>query len=184
MKKEEITVYGNVKWFEVADQPADFSEIPAEFKKAHELWIEDSEGNLENIIGLLAPFVEAFFLPENLASWDKIFADPSGVGSPEHKAFAVMVKGIDFKYSPIPLCKAEALFKVEINLGYRMVSDIEEWQRNNGFFTGCLTFRWNIPLTKKTDGLDFSQGGHAGCECVPDFAYIASDWLPYDNQTS
>jgi hypothetical protein len=184
MKEKEIIIYGNMEWFEVADQPADLNELPTDFKKAYELWKSDSEKNSKSIIKLLAPFVEALFLPSNLASWDEIFADPLGLGLPEYKAFAVRVVGIDFKSSPIPLCKAEGLFKVQITPEYRAISDIDEWQGINGFFADCLTFRWNIPLTEKIDGLDFTHASNEGSECVPDFVYSPADWMPSENSDS
>ena len=42
--------YGAMEWFEPLDQPSDFDCLPAAFKEANELWEDDKEKNIDEII--------------------------------------------------------------------------------------------------------------------------------------
>ena len=158
------TFYANMKWFDVAEQPPSEKELPEAFAKARALWQQDKEGNLDEILVLLSEYVGAFFIPGNISGWEELFNDPSGDGMPEIDATEIKVVGIDFSSSPIPKCKAEATFIVDVTASFGS-TDLEEWQENNGTFTDAISFYWNIPRTESTEDLDFTYGDNQGVEC-------------------
>ena len=166
--------YGNMKWFDVAEQPSDIEDIPEAFAEAKSLWEEDKEGNLNQILDLLSEYVGARFLPSNINEWEELFEDQDGNGIPEIEARQVRVVGIDFSSSPIPKCKAEAIFDVEVTNQF-LSTDLDEWQESNSPFTDAVVFYWNIPKNQSTEDLDFTAGDNQGVECV------CVDQNPFEN---
>ena len=156
--------YANMAWFEPADQPGSLEDLPKEFAEAKKLWSKNPVGNLEKIINLLSPFVGARFLPANLANWEELFVDSEGEGMVEIAATSVNVVGIEFKESPIPICKAEAYFEVKVTREFA-TTDLEEWQNNNSRFTDGVAFFWNVPMQGDLEDLDFTFGDNQGVEC-------------------
>lgn len=164
-----VRVYGNMEWFEVAEQPPGFEDLPEEFSEAYALWEQDPAANEDRILALLSPFVTALFLPSNISNWEQIFGDPDASGLPEYTARAVRLLGVDFEHTPIPSCSAEAIFDVVVTDGFDEVEDLLEWQENNDQFNSGIIFGWDVPRTDDTEDLDLKSGNHSGCECVVGF---------------
>jgi hypothetical protein len=156
-----ITAYGNVDWFESAEQPNSFEELPACFQEAFELWTQDPAANVETVINLLQPYLQANFIPENVCGADAIIGDGSG-DFLEIPAFQIKLVGVDFDTNPLPLVKAEALFEVPVTEEFDSVSNFEEWQSENDYFHSAVIFGWSIPDCE----LDLTAGNHQGTECI------------------
>lgn len=157
--------YANMKWFDVAEQPQGFDSLPPEFAQAKRLWDDDSEGNIQQILEMLAPFVGACFIPTNISGGEELFADPDGNGFLVIESKDVNLTGIDFSRWPIPKCKAEAIFKVQVKDDFAS-TDLDDWQENNGRFTDAVAFCWNIERDSNTADLDFTFGDNLGVECI------------------
>jgi hypothetical protein len=163
-------MYGNMEWFDVAEQPPTFEELPKQFKLAYDLWEKDKENNTGEIIKLLKSFVSMHFVPTNVGGWEELFVNAGDGGSPPSEAICyeaiwLNVVGIDFSVSPIPRCRAEAVFRVPVTENYFKIKDLDEWQENHDFFHGGVIFGWKIPRTRATESLDFTFANHSGCEC-------------------
>lgn len=152
-------------WFDPADQPGDIKDLPKEFAEAKALWKKDADGNHDKIIKLLTPFVGARFMPSNISNWEELFVDAEGEGMIELTSTSVKVAGIDFTRFPIPICKAEAYFEVEVTKEFASI-DLDEWQNNNGRFTDGIAFYWDVPKEGDLEDLDFSFGDNQGIECI------------------
>ena len=157
--------YASMDWFDVAEQPDGFDDLPDEFQQAHALWEADPEGNQADIVEMLAPFVKAWFIPANISNWDALFVDSDEEGFFEIPAREVNVAGIDFSHFPIPTCKAEAKFKVPVTHDFASI-DLDAWQDENDRFTSAVSFYWDIPRTDDTEQLDFTHGDNQGVECL------------------
>ncbi len=125
----------------------------------------DADGNLDEIIELLSPYVGARFIASNISGWEELFADFDGSGLCEIESSEVRVVGIDFSDGPIPMCKAEANFDVPVT-GSIESADLDEWQEDNGRFTDAVIFYWNVPRSDETQDLDFTCGDNQGVECI------------------
>lgn len=158
-------LYANCRWFSPAEQPDNFSSLPAEFIAAKKLWESDKDGNIEEVIGLLDKYVGSRFIASNICNWEELFVDDEGGGLLEIESSAVRVVGIDFSHSPIPLCKAEATFIVDVSESF-LSENLEDWQESNGPFTDGVAFYWDIPRTDETEDLDFTVGDNSGVECI------------------
>jgi hypothetical protein len=163
-------LYANMKWFSPADQPSEISHLPVEFFAAKKLWDSNKNENLDAIIGLLSKYVSARFIPSNISNWEELFAysKDDGIadtGFTEVESEDVKLVGIDFELSPIPLCKAEATFRVDVTDEFSS-TDLNEWQESNGPFTDGVVFYWRIPETPPLEGLDFTAGDNSGVECI------------------
>ena len=159
-----------MKWFSPADQPSEISHLPVEFFAAKKLWDSNKNENLDAIIGLLSKYVSARFIPSNISNWEELFAysKDDGItdtGFTEVESEDVKLVGIDFELSPIPLCKAEATFWVDVTDEFSS-TDLNEWQESNGPFTDGVVFYWRIPETPPLEGLDFTAGDNSGVECI------------------
>lgn len=157
--------YGNIKWFEPADQPAHIEALPPEFATAKGLWMDDPVGNQERILALLTPFVGARFIPTNISGWEELFLDRFGHGVVEIESDDIRVVGIDFSRGPLPICKAEATFPVNVSPAFR-AANLDEWQSTNGYFTDGIVFYWNVEGNESIEHLDFTAGDNQGVEAV------------------
>ena len=156
--------YGNMEWFDSADQPDDIKQLPKEFQQAKALYKKNPEGNIEEIIKLLSPFVRARFIPSNISNWEELFKYPENE-EVEVDATSVKVVGIQFEDSPIPSCKAEAYFDIKVTDQFSK-TDLSEWQDQNDPFTDALVFYWDFPNNGDLEDLDFTFDGHQGAECI------------------
>lgn len=153
--------YGAMDWFNAAEQPEDITDLPDDFDKAYKLWTQDKDKNIEKIINLIEPYLNANFVITALNDWDKIFVETEGYQL-EAAATKMKLVGVDFSENPIPQCKAEAWFEIPI-YNYITNQEIDEWQDESGSsLTDALIFRWNIDQ----DDLDFSCGYNLGVEVV------------------
>jgi len=162
-KKQSL--YANCDWFSPADQPDGFDHLPAEFLEAKKLWDSNKNGNIDVVIELISKYVGARFIASGISNWEELFADSEGDGLVEIESLTLRVVGIDFSSSPIPLCKAEATFTVDVTDEFS-TKDLEEWQEDNGRFTDGVAFYWNFPRTDETEDLDFTVGDNSGVECI------------------
>lgn len=159
--------YGNMDWFDVAEQPASFSDVPVEFEAAYKLWKLDRVKNEAAIIALLSPFVRGVFVIYALDKWEMLFEgsedDYEGM---EIQASKVNVVGIDFKTQPFPKCRVEAWFDVPVKDDFDEI-DLDEWQEEEGVsLSDVIAFRWDVPKNDSTEDLDFSCGDNLGVEVV------------------
>lgn len=163
MQDEFVTVYGNMAWFRVAEQPRYSETMPQEIMQAKALWDEDSEGNSEKIIQLVEPFVGGLFVADNLRGW-RDFLSEETFG--EFEARRLRVVGVDFSQSPIPLCKVEGWFDLPLKGGVSR-SDFECWLEENfpGELFSAISFYWEIDAPSLED-LDLTVGDHMGAEAL------------------
>ena len=77
---------------------------------------------------------------------------------------SVRVTGIDWSVGPIPLCKAEAWFKVPVVHGFDDL-DLDVLREADGVcLEDAVCFKWSVPGNARTDELDFTYGSHSGVE--------------------
>lgn len=163
MKKNVVTVYGNMKWFRVAEQPPESDFLPFEMARARAQWEAEPQGNLEEVIKLVSPFVGGRFVADNLAGWrDLLTEDTFG----EFEASRLRVVGVDFSNTPIPLCKVEGWFDLPLKDGVSQ-SDVDRWidENHNGELFSALSFYWDFD-NPKLDDLDLTVADHMGAEAV------------------
>jgi hypothetical protein len=160
-----VQFYANVKWFNVSDQPNDFRDLPPEFSTAFRLWKESPDENSEKICNLLAPFVKARLVFCNIENWEDLFLEQNSASAGEVEAKITKIVGVSFECSPIPTCKAEALFDVQVNDVF-FETDIDEWQSENGPLTDTVIFYWDIQRVRETEDLDFTGADNLGIEIV------------------
>ena len=154
-----------VDWFGVDDEAEDRQKaLPKVFLKAKQLWESDHKGNYNKVHALISEYVNARFLPSNVDNWEDVFTDLSGNGCPEYKSSKIQVTGIAFGDGPIPTCKAEASFDVNVKeeLGR---SELVEFFDKNGL-TDAPIFYWDIPEVATGNSLEFTCATHEGMECV------------------
>jgi len=159
--KGTVTVYGNMDWFRVAEQPTELHPLPPELEEAKALWEVDGEGNSGKILDLISPFVGGRFVADNLEGWEDFLAEDT---FGEFEASRLRVVGADFSASPIPLCKAEGWFDLPLKEGVSR-SDFEHWVDKNheGELYGAICFYWNFEAPE-LEGLDLTFGDHQGAE--------------------
>lgn len=174
--KRETLVYGNMEWFDVGEQAPSFAELPKAFKTAYDLWKKGKDKHLDEIASLLTPYVIAKFLPSNVSGWETLFDLPGAGDPPECEAVSVKVVGIDFSTKPIPLCKAEAIFRVPVTKAFTECQDFQSWQDENDYFHSGISFGWNVARTPVTEDLDFMWSNHSGCECMVEYEPESDEW--------
>ena len=152
--------YGNMDWFEVAEQPDDFKALPPEFAQAKKLYDKDPEGNLAKVCALLSPFLRAVFVPMNIMQSETLFPEQD-----EYAADEVRIVGIDFSQAPFPLCKAEAYFTLTVTDAFA-TTDLAAWQEDNGYLSDGVSFAWDVARDDQTESLDFSFGSNQGAEFI------------------
>tara|TARA_B100000700_G_C15003417_1_gene837367 strand:- start:80 stop:568 length:489 start_codon:yes stop_codon:yes gene_type:complete len=155
-------VYGAMEWWDVAEQPSSFSELPQEFQQAHKLWHTDKEGNFTAIVDLLQPFLIGIFVARNLDNYEELF-EFANVAECESKKLRLV--GIDFRsQNPLPRVKTEAIFIVPCVANIDDIK-LEEWfQDQGGNLSDCISFGWNISLVGKNFDLTF--GDNQGVEAL------------------
>lgn len=166
-KPKEVVVYGNMEWWNTAEPPKSFADLPKAFNEAYELWRQNRETHADRIVSLLSPFIGAMFVPENVNGWEELIAVPAG-GVPEFEAEATHLTGVDFSTRPFPRVKAEAIFRVPVTRNFGNGIDQDAWENEHDFFHTAVIFRWQVPRTERTEDLDFTFGSHSGCECIFD----------------
>ena len=160
MKQAEI--YGNMEWWDVAEQVDSIDDLPNEFEEAKKLWEEDAEGNWKQIVDLLQPFIEGTFVCENIPDWEDIFEVEEG-SWPEFSSNETKLVGVDFgASSPLPRVKTEARFLVnfkdEIN-----PDELEDTLEEEGeSLSYCVSFRW--VLEDLSDDFELTYGDNQGAE--------------------
>ena len=159
---DTVILYGNMKWFDAAEEPEDIMELPSDFMEARKLFVEDIEANFEKIITLISPYLRARYVPCNLSNWEEIFSvqDMAEIEAEKIRIIGVRWDGVTF-----PTCKAEAIFRVPITHQFADV-EIDDWQENNGLLFDGVVFYWDVPRSEKTAELDFTFGSHLGVECA------------------
>ncbi len=162
MKK--VLIYANMDWFDPCEQPPSLDVLPVEFSEAKVLWEADSANHQARIIDLLSRYVGARLVLCNIADWEELFVDEGGQCG-EIEAREVKVVGIDFSRGPIPVCKAEAYFEVQVVDGFSEV-DLDEWQSDHDQFWSSVVFFWNMEGEGLED-LDLSSGDNQGVEFMP-----------------
>ena len=160
---ESVTVYGNMDWFSVAEQPDSLDALPADFAEAKSLWEQSGKQCTDDVIAKLQQYVNAWFVAVNLDGWVDYISDKD---YGEFIATKVRVVGLDFKESPIPLCKAEAWFNVTLKEGISADS-IQSWVADelDGTLYGAISFGWEIDGEDLED-LDLTFGDNAGAEGI------------------
>ena len=163
MNSSNVFLYGNMDWFQVAEQPASFDSLPPVFQQAYEMWVKNNNECTKEIIELLSPFVFGRFVTENICDWDKFF-DEENYG--EFESTKVNVAGVDFSVKPIPLCKVEGWFTVKLK-GNVSTGDIEAHLEASGaLLSDCLVFYWSFEENEELEDLDLTVGDHSGAEAI------------------
>ena len=154
-----------VDWFGVdGETESNHKTLPKVFLKAKQLWKSDRKGNYTKIHVLISKYVSARFLPSNVDNWEDVFTDLSGNGCPEYKSSEIQVTGIAFGDGPIPTCKAEASFDVNVKEGLGRSQLVEFFAKNA--LTDAPIFYWDIPEVTTSNSLEFTCATHEGMECV------------------
>ena len=161
-KSFHVAFYANMNWFDVAEQPATPQDLPDAFIEAKKLSKSKSAKNREAILTLLRPYVRARFMPDNLVNSDSLFSAENGA---EVEASEVRLVAVDFSSSPIPKCKAEAHFHLQLLVDPKKC-DFDAWQEENSNFYDAVAFYWEIERNEQTEDLDFTFGDHQGVECI------------------
>jgi hypothetical protein len=158
----QITVYGNMEWFDITEQPDNPADLPADFSIAYELWKQSPENNFREIARLLQPYLVAYFIPHNIRGSEGLFENPDGDELGEVQAQQIQLVGIDFTSYPVPLANAEALFVVPVKKAFFEIENLDDWQNENDLFVSGVVFGWHIP------GIDTDTmfGDHQGAECI------------------
>ena len=162
MKQAEI--FGSMRWWDVADQVDSIDDLPSEFREAKKLWDEDADGNWEEIIGLLQPFIEGTFVCEGIPDYENIFEFEEG-SWPEFSSNKTELVGVDFTASsPLPRVKTQARFLVnfkdDINPD-ELEATLEEEGESLSY---CVSFRW--VLEDLSDDFDLTYGDNQGAEAI------------------
>ena len=172
MKQAEI--YGNMKWWDVAEQPDSIDDLPSEFAEAKKLWEEDEDGNFEQIVDLLQPFIGAFFVCGNIPDWENIFEVEEG-SFPEFSTNDVKLAGVDFNASsPLPCVKTEARFLVNFKDDVNL-DELEDTLEEEGealFY--CITFLWQ--LEDLSDDFSLHDGDNQGAEAILGYKFDPLYW--------
>lgn len=164
MRKYTQRFYATMDWFSVEEQPKSLKQLPASFQKAKTLWEKDKVGNAKQIIDLLQPFLGSLFLIDALSNWKTLFVSEGGWHAPEVLAESVRLISVDFAEAPIPRCKAEAYFLVNVKVDPHGF-DFERWQDTHSRFYDAVSFFWHLKEENLRD-VDFVFGDHSGVECI------------------
>jgi hypothetical protein len=165
VKKFEAKFYATMNWFEVTEQPLSLEDLPSEFAKAKVLWESNKSTNNKKIILLLEPYLKAALVLDNVTNWETLFGSNLDDPSPVIEAEKIKLVGIDFSAEPIPMCQAEASFKVQL-IKNPATFDLEEWQFENAPLSAAVSFRWDVKRNSDTEDLDFTFGDHQGVDCA------------------
>ncbi|MEK9696042.1 MAG: hypothetical protein VW270_09770 [Candidatus Poseidoniales archaeon] len=158
-----VKVYGNMDWFSVAEQPDSIYTLPLEFQSAFELWEANSGESNQEIVDLLTKYVGARFVGENIPDWQELFEEDS---YGEFESYKKSIAGFDFSENPIPLCKAEAWFEIQLKDG-KSKSDLEKHLEEQGAeLNDCLAFFWIFEDNEDLEDLDLTFGDHKGSESI------------------
>jgi len=157
-RKTESFIYGNMDWWDVAEQPDNFDMLPVDFAKAFQLWERNPETNFSKISNLLTPYLYGLFVAENLMDYEEVF---SRQGFAEFPHCRLLLSGVDYAEGPLPRVKTEAVFKVSCSQDIEHF-DLEQWlEENGGYLSDCVSFGWNIP---DVEVLDLTFGDNQGVE--------------------
>jgi hypothetical protein len=157
----EKTVYGNMEWWDVAEQPDDFESLPIEFKEAFDLWQEDGEKNFEKIVSLLEGFLAGHFVAENIYDHEEFFAFES---FPEAESYELQLVGVSFEdATPLPKVKTQARFRVPFSDDVNFESLEEDLKDKGSHLCDCISFRW---VLDELDDYDTSFGDNLGTEAL------------------
>lgn len=158
----EIKILGSMKWFRVAEQPDGLDHLPHAFHRAKSLWEEDPVRYAKEITKSLAPFIGGTFVADNISGWQDFF---NGETFGEFQALEVRPIGFDFKDSPLPLCKVEAIFEIPLCEGVSE-NDVVKWSDEilQGDLYTAIIFYWDLYDIDELADLDLSVGDHSGCE--------------------
>lgn len=159
MKNKNIKfIYGNMDWWDVAEQPQGFDALPPEFIKAHGLWEASADRNFIEITQLLNPYIYGLFVANNLSDFDKMFVSEDFFEFPHVK---LNISGVDFSECPLPRVKTEAIFSVTC------AKEIEETfiedclEEKGSKLSDCVSFGWSVP---NNEDLDLTFGDNQGVE--------------------
>jgi hypothetical protein len=155
--------YANMKWFDVAEQPSGFGDLPSNFSEAHKLWAQSKQDNIEEVLKLLSPYVRARLVLSNIMEWENLFDEGLTPNDGIVESESVNVVGIDFTNNPIPVCKAEAFFRLDLRTEMGNI-ELNDWQEENSCLADAVVFYWDIPRTESTEDLDFTFGDNQGVE--------------------
>jgi hypothetical protein len=163
MQSGFVTVYGNMKWFRVAEQPKYLDLLPTKIVQAKNLWDTGKEVNSPAVIELVEPFVGGLFVADNLEGWRGLLKEET---FGEFEASSIRLVGVDFSSSPIPLCKVEGWFDLPLKDGVSR-SDFERWidRDHQGELFSGISFYWNFSAPELED-LDLTVGDHLGAEAL------------------
>lgn len=161
-----VQLYSRMDWFDVGEQPDQFSDLPPCFAAAYDLWTSDSDGNLENIIALLESYLTASFYPARIQGPPDIVFSPSEDYPVKITASHIKLLGVDFSVNPIPLATAEALFDIPLHAAFENANDLARCQRQRIFLESGVVFGWNVPLLNQDHEFDLMCGCHEGLQCV------------------
>ena len=158
----EKNLVGNMKWWDVAEQPDSFESLPSEFKEAYDLWSVDGEKNIDKIISLLETFLTGIFVPENISDFEDFFEFDS---FPEVESYELKLVGVSFENAmPIPKVKTEAYFKVPFSDEVDFETLDDDLEERGGSLYDCISFAWVFDELEDLSDLDTSFGDHQGCE--------------------
>lgn len=153
-------IYGNMDWWDVAEQPDNFDMLPLDFHEAYQLWERSAETNFSKISDLLTPYLYGLFVVENLLDYEEVFL---GRGFPEYPHVGLILSGVDYLEGPLPRVKTEAVFKVCCRQEIDNI-EIENWiEGKGGYLSDCVSFGWKIP---NVEGLDLTFGDNQGVEAL------------------
>ena len=160
-----IFLYGNMNWFEPAEQPDSFECLPEEIALANELWQKDGEKNFDQIVKILEKYVSALCVTSNLMDYESVLSlseDDQFFGVP---AVRSRIVGVDFdRSSPLPTLRAEAVFELSLADGIS-TKEFDEWSECQAL-CDALVFRWDFEDSEDVEDLDLSFGDNLGCECI------------------
>jgi len=150
-------IYSNMDWWDVAEQPPRFEDLPGEFAEAFKLWNLDAEHNHQRICDLLHTYIYALFITENFDDWTDLFSRECGA---EYSHSEIRLVGVDFCQAPLPRVKTEALVEVVCAVSLEAVEKSMEDQ--GVLLADGISFGWNLP---EDDGeIDLTFGNHQGVE--------------------
>ena len=169
---DSMLVAGSMYRFDVAEPPADFTELPPAFREAYDIWnsIRDEESDSEvaeqgrtRIHALLTPFLTAHLVME-IEGWEDFFTDPRDTGRPGYEIVSVQILDVDFSTTPFPICSAEALLRVPVKPEFWTMTE-EAWGERGGEDV-YVSFGWNVPRSEGTRGNDYTWENNEGYGCV------------------
>ncbi len=160
----EKEIYGNMKWWNAAEEPDNFDALPAAFKEAFDLWSEDSVKNFEKIVALLEDYLVGYFVPENIPDFEDFFEFD---GFPEVECHEVQLVNVSFENStPMPKVGTQATFKVPFRDDVDLKSFEKDLEERDASLYDCISFGWIFDEPEELVELDTTFGDHLGCEAL------------------